>query len=96
MIKKSIIMSRDNQNTMAEQDMYDELAASWPSPWIARDQVGQMTGGLLCAKTMRNLDSQGVGPQRCTKIGRKVVYAVGGAGGLIDWLRTRSVTVTKR
>jgi hypothetical protein len=66
------------------------LAASWQSPLIARNQVKTFTGGLLSEKYLANLDSQGKGPAGRVKIGRKIAYNV---SDLVEWLEGRAEVV---
>lgn len=69
-------------------DIFDELAARWPSALVARKEVKQFTGGLLNPRTMANYDSQGRGPRGKIKLGtRAVAYPV---ANLVLWLRGRS------
>ena len=63
------------------------LAARWPSPFIAREKVGEFTGGIIAPKTLANLDSTGEGPKGRITVGRKVAYPV---AELIIWLESRS------
>lgn len=65
------------------------LAASWPSPYVAREKIEEFTGGLITSKTMANLDSLGEGPEGRITCGRKVAYAV---LPYIEWLEERSTT----
>ncbi len=59
-----------------KNDIWRALENSWPSPMIARSEIGRFTGGLLAPATLRNLDSKGVGITPRLKCGRKTVYAV--------------------
>lgn len=63
----------------------EKLIQSWPSPIVARSEVGTFTGGLLHPRTMANLDSNGTGPGRIT-IGRRVAYD---RDVLAKWLEDR-------
>ena len=58
-------------------------------PIIARDQVHKLLGGVISAKTLANLDSEGKGPKRM-RIGRKVVYK---ADGFLEWLAAKTVSL---
>lgn len=51
----------------------EELLAAWP-PVLARDRIAEYTGGLICPKSLANLDSLGQGPSRRVKLGRRVGY----------------------
>lgn len=63
------------------------LAARWPSPFVAREKVGDFSGGIITPKTMANMDSNGEGPKGRITCGRKVAYPV---AELIAWLESRS------
>ncbi|MBA3002490.1 MAG: hypothetical protein FP813_01325 [Desulfurivibrio sp.] len=70
------------------KDIYDELAARWPSAIVSRQEVGKFSGGLLNSRTMANLDSKKEGPAKKLTLGsRKVFYPV---ADLIAWLRARA------
>ena len=64
-----------------------DLASRWPSPFVARTEIKNFSGGLISEKYLANLDSQGAGPAGRFKIGRKVGYPV---DSLIRWLEGRS------
>lgn len=55
------------------------MAEKWPSAIVSRTAIGEFTGGLLCAATMRNIDKE------LAKIKRKsrVFYKV---EDVIEWL----------
>ncbi len=63
------------------------LAARWPSSIVAREKVGEFTGGIISPKTIANLDASGDGPQERVTIGRKVGYPV---TPFIVWLESRA------
>jgi len=63
------------------------LAAKWPSSLVAREKVGEFTGGIITPKTLANLDATGEGPKGRITVGRKVAYPV---GAFISWLESRS------
>lgn len=68
-------------------DIYDELAAAWPAPIVARREVGKFSGGVLNPRTMANLDCLGLGVPGKFQCGpRQVAYPV---GELVDWMRER-------
>lgn len=69
---------------MLTPDCYEELEKSLP-PIIARTEVPRLTGGLISAGRLANLDSQGQGP-RNIKVGRKVGYS---RTDFLIWLRSR-------
>ena len=59
---------------------------SWPSPVIARSEVGNFTGGLVSPRTISNLDCLKKGPQGRVRLGRKIGYL---KSELIEWLTAR-------
>lgn len=63
------------------------LADKWPSAIVARESVGEFTGGAIEPKTMANLDSRGEGPEGAIKMGRKIMYPV---PNFIAWMASRS------
>lgn len=68
-----------------DHDQIRELERSLP-PIIARTAVPGLTGGMISAGRLANLDCLGQGPRR-VKIGRKVGYT---RADFIEWLRARS------
>jgi len=71
------------------KDVFQEMADKWPSSAVARTEVKPFSGGMLNSKTMANLDSQGLGPERI-QVGRKIAYPLGGPKGMVSWLRART------
>jgi len=67
-----------------QADSYAELEKTLP-PILARTDVPKLTGGLISAGRLANLDCLGQGPQsiRC---GRKIGYT---RSDFIAWLRSR-------
>ena len=65
-------------------DVFNKMAARWPSSIVARAEVKNFTGGGISPKTIANADSEGKGPTTRLVIGRRVCYPV---SDLIDWLR---------
>jgi hypothetical protein len=63
------------------------LARKWPSEIVAREMIGQFSGGLLHPRTMANHDSKGTGPEGAIRCGRKIAYPV---GSLINWMQERA------
>lgn len=62
-----------------------ELERTLP-PAFARVEVPRLTGGIISAGRLANLDSEGLGPRRFN-LGRKIGYT---RGDFIAWMRTRS------
>jgi len=55
-------------------------------PFISRDHVEKLLGGIISSKTLANLDSEGKGPKRM-RMGRKIVYMT---EDLLEWLAHRT------
>lgn len=53
-----------------------DIFKGWQSPFITRDQLYEITGGLIHPHTIRNLDSAGKGIKGRFRIGRKVAYPI--------------------
>lgn len=70
-----------------DMDIYDELAAAWSAPVVARREVGRFSGGVLNPRTLANLDSLGVGPPRL-KLGEKMVAYP--TKELVAWMRGKA------
>ena len=76
---------------MSEQkSVLSGLADRWPSPIVARNQIGEFTNGLISERHIANLDSMGKGPRGRFKIGGRVCYTV---ESVIRFLEERSKTV---
>jgi hypothetical protein len=75
------------------ETLFSELAAKWPSAFVARTEIEKFTGGLVNVKTLSNRDSQGTGPSGRIRCGRKVVYPV---NEFIKWLENRSEVIPER
>lgn len=57
---------------------------NWKSPYVSRLQIFEITGGMISAKTLRNLDAKGEGiPGKLRVSARRVVYPV---ENVIAWL----------
>jgi len=63
---------------------FENLSKTLP-PLISRDHVEDYLGGVITAKTLANLDSEGKGP-KLMRIGRKVAYMT---ADLLEWLSQR-------
>lgn len=64
----------------------EKLIASWPSPIVARSEVGRFSGGTLHSRTMANKDALGEGPGKIV-IGGKVAYD---RDALARWIESRA------
>jgi len=69
-----------------QRDIFDQMAARWPSAIVARREVAKFSGGLLNPRTLANRDSLGDGPPRIKMGSRQVFYPV---SELVAWLRGR-------
>ena len=70
-----------------ERSSIRDMAEKWPSTIIAREKVGEFTGGTINPGTMANLDSLGKGIEDRFRIGRKIVYPL---QSFIEFLEARS------
>lgn len=75
------------------ETIFSELAAKWPSAWVARTEAKDFSGGLISEKYLANLDSQGKGPAGRIRCGRKVAYPV---HEFVKWLEARSEVIQER
>lgn len=67
------------------------LKNKWPSPFVAREKVGEFSGGILHPRTMANLDALGQGPKgRIRVAGKKIAYPV---DELVEWMQSRCEAV---
>lgn len=67
-------------------DAYAELEKTLP-PILSRTEVPKLTGGLISAGRLANLDCLGLGPNPSIRCGRKIGYT---REVFISWLRSRS------
>ena len=76
--------------TKLQTPSFKLFAEKWPSPFVARQEVERFTGGIVTAKYLAHLDSQGKGPEGRIRVGRKIAYPV---SSFIIWLEERSEVV---
>ena len=62
----------------------DKLAEEWPSPFVARSEIGKFTKGLYKPISMNSYDARGVGIKRRFFRGLKVAYL---KKDVIAWLK---------
>ena len=67
---------------------FESLKTALP-PLISRNHIEKFLGGVISAKTLANLDSEGKGPKRM-RIGRKIAYLT---EDLLAWLEARSTSL---
>jgi hypothetical protein len=75
------------------ETLFSEMAAKWPSAFVARTEAEKFSGGMIKEKYFANLDSAGKGPTGRIRCGRKVVYPV---TNFIKWLEDRSEEIPAR
>ena len=73
--------------------IFQEMAAKWGAPVVARTEVETFTGGLMTEKYQANLDCAGKGPGGRIRCGRKIGYPV---KEYVAWLEARSEIVPDR
>lgn len=56
-----------------QEQIFDELVRAWNSPLVSRHEVERFSGGVIRARSLANMDSQGTGPGKIT-IGGRVAY----------------------
>jgi hypothetical protein len=76
---------------MSKPVSFKTLVNTWPSAFVAREEIERFTGGIINSKTLANLDSQKKGPRGRIRINnRKIAYPV---DSVIEWLESRSTSV---
>ena len=78
-------MSKE-QKLQAAIEVIRKISENSKSPFVSRQQVPIITGGLISTGTLANLDSLGEGVPGSFKIGRQKCYPV---ISLCDWLIKR-------
>ena len=76
------------KNSSIKKPNLSALKENWKCPFVAREEVGRFSGGILNPRTMANHDHSNEGPKNRIRIGRKVVYPT---GSLVEWLEERAV-----
>lgn len=61
------------------------LKATLP-PVFSREEAARQLGGLICAKTLSNLDALGKGPSVKLRVGKKVAYE---RDNFLKWLNSQ-------
>lgn len=69
---------------------FSSLATKWSSPFVARQEMEEFTGGIISIKYLANLDCQGLGPKGRIRVGRKIAYPV---QSVIEWMEARAEVV---
>ncbi len=73
--------------------LFQKMVAAWSAPVVARNEVSRFSGGILTARYLANLDSQGKGPRNRIRCGRKVCYPT---ADLAAWMESRTSQVEGR
>lgn len=61
------------QNQISIEEIFETLSRTAPEI-LTRQKIHELTGGLISAKTLANLDSEGDGIQPRFRVGGKVAY----------------------
>ena len=64
----------------------DKLAEEWPSPFVARSEIGNFTHGLYKPRSMNTFDGAKQGIKRKIQFRSKIVYL---KEDVIEWIRTK-------
>lgn len=78
-----------DQKTNFVRSHFEELGKKWNSGFVAREKIGEFSGGAMTPGYAANLDCLKKGPPRL-RIGRKIVYPI---LPLIEWMITRSTAL---
>lgn len=72
---------------MAKTLDFSRMIKRWPSDFVAREKIGEFTGGIIHPRTMANIDSDKnrISPPR-VRFGKKIAYPV---KELIEWLNQK-------
>lgn len=68
-------------------DIFEELRKYCPSGFVTRQNIGKLTGGLLNAGTMAQLDHKKLGITNRKTVGNKTVYDI---EDVIVWLKNNT------
>jgi len=78
---------------MKKEISLKSLAENWPSPYVAREEIGRFSGGILTPKYLANLDCQGKGPRGRIRCGRKIAYPT---QSVVELMEARSTVVDEK
>lgn len=65
---------------------FERLIETLP-PIFCREEAARQLGGIFTARTLKNMDCRGDGPQVTARIGKKVAYE---RDSFVHWLREYS------
>lgn len=75
---------------LMEDEMHrEELRSKWQQEWpvtFARNKIKELTGGMMCGRTVANLMCKGEGPQGAFYWGRKCMLS---RDETIEWILSR-------
>jgi hypothetical protein len=66
---------------------FSSLADKWPSTFVAREKIGEFSGGILSSGYCANLDSLNKGIEGRVRVGRKIAYP---AQAVVRFLENRA------
>ena len=75
------------------ESLFQDMAAKWPSTWVARTAIERFSGGMISEKYLAILDWSGKGPPGRVRCGRKIAYPV---AEMVAWLEARSAAIPDR
>lgn len=64
----------------------EKIAEEWPSPFVARSEIGNFTKGLYKPNTLNTYDAKGCGIKRRLQRGMKIAYL---KEDVIEWIKNK-------
>ena len=83
----------ENFSKKTIDELFDKMAAEWPSEFIARKKVEDYTGGMVTGKTVANFETRGEGPSEKIKFGRLSGYP---KASFTEWLKGKAIVAEVR
>jgi hypothetical protein len=78
------IQKKKGENMQSTSEIfYTALEKNLP-PVFSREEAAKALGGLLQARTLRNIDMKGTGPKTKVRVGKKVGYE---RNTFVQWLK---------
>lgn len=68
---------------------FEKLKDDWPSPFVARDKIGEFTKGMYKSSSLSTFDASGDGIRRRFKLGRRKVFYL--VSDVIEWLKEKRI-----
>ena len=75
-----------SDNEITREKIIEDILAKCPGPVISRRQAAVLSGGMIGARSLANLDCCGEGPAERVRMGKRVGYT---ARSFAEWLATR-------